>query len=255
MRRITTDASAPPRAADHGSDRRYVVRALLEPEEIVSMLRLRHRIYFEEKRYGAPKPLGLDLTAHDERCRLFGVFLDSALIGGMRLVYRNEQAANLVFRAVRAVASDARPLPSSPLLPSEEAFDLSRVPGLPAPDVRAEFGRLVLDGHAGVPWVLAHTITAGLAALYAEGCPLYMYSCAASLAKRYARVVNPTWTLNHAASEGIRSDGFVFPKPTIAAIARPEDAALGASFQDYVQQLNRSGAIVLSREPPAVPRP
>jgi hypothetical protein len=39
-----------------------VFRELTAPSEAVALLRLRHRVYFEERGYGSPKPFGLDLT-------------------------------------------------------------------------------------------------------------------------------------------------------------------------------------------------
>jgi hypothetical protein len=228
-------------------DARHVLRELDEPSEIVALVRLRHRIYFEEKGYGPTRPFGLDLTAHDARTRLFGVFQGDSLIGGARVVYRTEQRAAVVFRAVHAVANETRPLVSKPLLPSEEAFDLSTIPGLLPGDVHAEIGRFVLEGTAGTPWILARAITGLLAMLRVEGCPFYLYSCATTLARRYARIVRPIFTLEHAIADGIASDGFVFPKPTIAAVGRPKDAALGDILSDYVEQFSETRAIRLNQ--------
>jgi hypothetical protein len=225
----------------------HVFRELRDPVEIVALIRLRHRIYFEENGYGPPKPLGLDLTAHDARTRLFGVFRGDCLVGGVRVVYRTEQAASLVFRAVRAAVNETAPLASSPLLPSEEAFDLRELSGLSPSDVQAELGRFAMDRTAGIPWLVSRTITGAIAVLLAERCPHYLYSCAATLAKRYARFTNPLFTFERAIADGIGSDGFVFPVPTIAAVARPADAPLGDTLRRYVEQLKETGAILLTR--------
>jgi hypothetical protein len=229
---------------------RYIFRELLHPGEIVTMLRLRHRIYFEENGYGVSKPLGLDLTAHDACSRLFGVFCDGSLLGGVRVVYRTAQASAMVFDALHAVVDAPAPLTASSLLPSEEAFDLASVPGIVPKDVHAELGRFALERTAAVPWLAQRTIRSVVAALHAEHCPLYMYSCAKAVAKRYARVTNPCWTLQQCRTDGIRSDNFVFPKPTIAAVARPGDATENDVLRDYVLQLRRTGMIVLNPEQP-----
>jgi len=231
-----------------GAERTVIFRELLHPAEIVAMLRLRHRIYFEENGYGVTKPLGLDLTAHDACSRLFGVFCDGSLRGGVRVVYRTAQASAMVFGALHAVVDASAPLTTSPLLPSEEAFDLASMPGVVPKDVHAELGRFALERTAAVPWLAQRTIRSVVAVLHAEHCPLYMYSCAKVVAKRYARVTNPCWTLQQSKRDGIGSDHFVFPKPTIAAVARPEDATEGDVLRHYVRQLRRTGMIVLSSE-------
>lgn len=56
-------------------------RELTEPSDIVAFLSLRHRVYFEEHRYGVPKPLGLDLTAYAARSRMYGVFDAGSPVG------------------------------------------------------------------------------------------------------------------------------------------------------------------------------
>jgi hypothetical protein len=233
-------------AAHPEQDACYVLRELHKPAEIVSLVRLRHRIYFEEQAYGSPKALGLDLTAHDTRTRLLGIFHGDRLVGGIRAVYRTEQSASIVFRALRAVAEDETPEAAPLRLPSEEAFDLSRVPGLSPQDVHVELGRFVLGGMTGVPWLAARAIVGALAVLQADHCPYYLYSCGISIARRYARVTRPRWTLHEPIAPGIASDNFTFPVPTIAAIARPEDAGLGDTLLEYSRQLDRTGRIVLN---------
>src|SRR4051812_4003436 len=111
----------------HLSESRQVFRELREPEEIVDLLRLRHRIYFEQSGYGTPKPFGLDLTAHDLRSRLFGVFKGTQLVGGLRLVFRTEQSSAPLLRAVRAVIAEVIATAPTDALPSEEAFDIDGV--------------------------------------------------------------------------------------------------------------------------------
>jgi hypothetical protein len=224
----------------------YSFRELCEPAEIVAMVRLRHRVYFENNHYGPLKPLGLDLTAHDTRSRLYGVFRDAELIGGVRLVYRTEQASANVFRALRAVVGDATPFACGSLLPSEEAFDLHSVPGLETKDLQVEMGRFVLEGTARVPWLAPHAIVSLIAVVQAQRCPLYMYSCATTLAKQYARVTNPFWTLEQPTGVGIHSDGFVFPKPSVAAVARPEDGLMREALLDYAAQLHQTGVATLA---------
>src|ERR1700755_3105497 len=133
--------------------RNVVFQELSSPSEVVALLRLRHRVYFEQQQYGPVKPLRLDLTAHDARSRLFGVMQDGTLVGGVRIVYRTEQPLAEFFRALRAGA-DEQPQPGSAELPSEEAFDLSARMGELRSSVDVEIGRLTLEARAVAPWLV-----------------------------------------------------------------------------------------------------
>lgn len=214
-----------------------VFRELEDPAEIVALMRLRHRIYFEDNAYGAHKPLQLDLTVHDSRSRLFGVFRAGQLVGGVRIVYRTEQANARIFRALHAVVRDTAVIASASDLPSEGAFDLHAVPGTQPAQIEAELGRFVLDRTASSPWLVQHLMTCSIAVLHRQGCEAYLYSCSTTNAKSYARIANPYWTFGQATSPGMHSDQFLFPKPTVASVARPKDARPNAALHDYVDQL------------------
>jgi hypothetical protein len=235
-------------ATDIGADGAFSFRELHDPEELVVLLRLRHRIYFEQQQYGQTKALALDLTTHDTRSRLYGVFRDRALIGGVRVVFRNEQPTAALFRALRVVA-ESGPEQTSDRLPSEEAFDLRASLGAEqAALVDAELSRLTLERTLAAPWVVRQVIMATLAAVESQGCRLYLYSCASEIARSYARITNPRVTLAQHAPHGIASDGFVFPKPTVAAVATVSDSPYAATVGRYVRELRQAGAIVLRRE-------
>jgi hypothetical protein len=228
-------------------------RELVEPVEVVALLRLRHRIYFEEQHYGPNKELRLDLTAHDARSRLYGVFQDGVLVGGVRLVFRDEQALAPVFRALRAVA-ETEPGPDSHALPSEEAFQLVASLGPEHRRVDVEIGRLTLDSHVVAPWLVQHVTLAILAAVRTSCCRLYLYSCATSLAKRYARIASPQFRLETHSAPGIASDHFLFPKPTVAAVAAVDDSPYLNVIEDYAMRLAHDGVIDLGADLPELHR-
>ena len=228
---------------------RVELREIVDPVEVVELLRLRHRIYFEEQEYGPSKCLRLDLTAHDRRSRLFGVFQGGQLVGGWRIVLRTEQRLENLFRSLRAVA-ELEPEPHSRQLPSEEAFDVPLSLGASAELVDAEIGRLTLDTSRVPPWLGFRLIPATLATTRVAGARLYLYSCATSLAKRYARVSNPRFMLDARARPGIASDRFVFPKPTVAAVAAVEDSPYRAVVEHYARQLVERGSVDLGADGP-----
>jgi hypothetical protein len=122
----------------------FIFRELSDPREVVALMRLRHRVYFEHRAYGPPKTHGIDLTSHDHRARLYGVFSGDDLIGGVRMVHRTEQPLALVIRAVRAALQDDTPESQVPVLPSEEAFDVEDVIGEQSGLVDVELGRFTL---------------------------------------------------------------------------------------------------------------
>ncbi len=220
-------------------------REICDPAEVVGLLRLRHRIYFEECKYGPSKPLALDLTAHDMRSRFFGVFRGQVLAGGVRLVFRSEQPLAGALRALHAAAQDRPPGECGPLLPSEEAFELRQALGQRQELIDVEVGRLVVARPAvGRGATLAIAI-ATLAALHLARCRFYLYACAVELAPRFARVANPRWVLGHGAQAGIRADGFAFPKRSVAAVATLEDSPHLAEAIRCAEELARSGAICL----------
>lgn len=229
--------------------RNIVFQELSSPSEVVALLRLRHRVYFEQQGYGARKPLRLDLTAHDERSRLCGVFQEGTLVGGARIVYRSAQPLAEIFRALREVA-DEPPEPKSSELPSEEAFDLFGNMGEERASVDAEISRLALQAGAVSPRLIDKVMLACLAALYVQPCRLYLYSCAKSMARRYARVTNPRFAWEVHQNPGIASDQFTFPKPTVARVAAVEDSPYLDVIETFAQELRRSGSIDLSADRP-----
>jgi hypothetical protein len=220
-------------------------RELHAPSELVALLRLRHRVYVEHCGYSAPKPLGLDLTAHDARSRLFGVFRDEQMVGGVRLVLRKEQPIAPVMRAVHAVAEHAVHEQTSRCLPSEEAFDLVERMGARRELVDLEAGRLLALRPGVAPGMVDEIIIATLAVAQLASCRMYLYSCRTELGPRYARITNPRWTFAERASAGIQSDAFTFPVPTIAAVAAVEDSPYLEQALSYGEELERTGRILL----------
>jgi hypothetical protein len=228
---------------------RVELREIRDVEQLVVLLRLRHRIYFEQEQYGALKPLRLDLTAHDSRSRLLGVYQDGVLVGGSRVVTRSEQSLAGCFRALRNVA-ELEPEPSSRQLPSEEAFELHAALGSEARLVDAEVGRLTLDTRLVSPVLGNRMSLATMAHLHCGGARLYLYSCAMGLAKRYARLANPRYTLETRAQPGFTSDNFLFPKPTVAAVASVEDSPYVPLIMKYARQVVERGFIDLLEDHP-----
>jgi hypothetical protein len=244
-----TERGARERDPLQAEDRRLVFRELAEPAEVVTLLRLRHRIYFEECAYGAQKPLGLDLTVHDLRSRLFGVFRAGLLVGGLRIVLRAEQRLAPALRAIHAVVRDSS-FEDTCSLPSEEAFALQPVLGARHALVDAEVGRFVVVRSAVDREAVLQIMVATLAVLYLERCRLYLYSCASELAERYAQVAQPRWQLNQD-SAGILSDGFPFPRLSVAGVAAVEDSPHLQGALCYARELARVGSIRLTES--AVP--
>jgi len=228
---------------------RVELREIRDVEQLVVLLRLRHRIYFEQEQYGAIKPLRLDLTAHDSRSRLIGVYQDGVLVGGSRVVLRSEQSLASSFRALRNVA-DLAPEPETRQLPSEEAFDLAAAIGADAQLVDAEVGRLTLDARVVSPVLGSRMVLATLAHAYAGGARMYLYSCARILAKRYARLTNPRHIVETKLQGGFASDNFVFPKPTIAAVAAVEDSPYARLILEYARQVRERGFIDMLEDHP-----
>lgn len=216
--------------------RPLLFRELREPVEVVAALRLRHRIYFELHQYGPCKALRLDLTAHDERSRLYGVFRGTRLVGSVRLVLRHPQPLASLFHGLRAVV-DSDQEDTSKSLPSEEAFDVDASLGTERERVDGEISRFVLEPGAVPPTLAPRVIVAALAAAESTGCRLYLYSCAVSIAKAYARLTRPRFVLVQHAEHGITSDGFVFPKPTQAAIAAPQDSPFARDIAVFAERL------------------
>lgn len=223
-----------------------VLRELKEPDEVVSLIRLRHRVYFEERGYGATKPLRLDLSAYDPRSRLLGLFCDHQLVGGLRLVFRDDQPLAAVMRTIRAVVGDVVREQRARTLPSEEALDLADEPEMRRELVEVEVGRLVVSRGTVSAGVVLRMMVATLAVLVAHDVTLYMYSCAVGMARRYAIVTRPRWTLALRERNGIHSDGFEFPSRSCVAIASPPDSPYYESARRYADEFAQTGAITLS---------
>jgi hypothetical protein len=220
-------------------------REILDPTEVVEVLRLRHRIYFEQQQYGPARALRLDLTSHDSRSRVFGVFRGEKLVGSVRLVLRKQQPLAAMFRALRAVA-ESSPEEVSTRLPSEEAFDVRASIGSQGELIDGELGRFALDSGAIPVHLAPRVVIASLAAAHQAGCRLYLYSCSISIAKAYARVTKPRYILSEHADTGIASDHFIFPKPTLAAVAAVEDSPFSGTIDSYASQLRNRQPIDLS---------
>lgn len=233
-------------------DPELVLRELKEPDEVVASIRLRHRVYFEERGYGATKPLNLDLTAYDPRSRLFGLFRDGQLVGGLRLVFRDDQPLAAVMRTIRAVVGDVVSEQRASTLPSEEALDLAAEPGMTRELVEVEVGRLVVSRGAVSASVVLRMMVATLSVLISSNVHLYMYSCAVGMARRYAIVTRPRWTHALLEHKGIHSDGFEFPSRSCVAIASPPDSPFYELARSYVDEFVETGSITLSA---ALPKP
>lgn len=231
-------------------DAMLVLRELKEPVEVVELLRLRHKVYFEQKHYGARKPLGLDLTAYDPRSRLFGLFRDRELVGGLRLVFRHDQPLASVMRGIRAVVEDVVAEQRSNALPSEQAFDFSVEPDLRPEHVEVEVGRLVVSrGAVGCSAVLKLMVGALAVLVTVLESKFYLYSCAASMAKRYAIVTNPRWTLEGVTGSSKYADVDVLTRSR-AGVAAVRDSRYFDCAQSYAAEFAQTGAITLSRALP-----
>jgi hypothetical protein len=239
--------SAPSVPAPLAASREALVyRELTRESEVVALLRLRHRIYFEQRGYGKPKPLGIDLTAHDANARLFGVFSGAELVGGLRIVFRYEQALGPVLRTLHALVHDSRPAPIVAGLPSEEAFDLKQTLGPRAALVDVEVGRLAVVQPGVARGAVLQIMIASMGVLLLTRCRFYLYSCAEALAPRYARVTKPRWTLCEPTADGIASDDFPFPKRTVAAVAAAEDTPYLEQALACAHALHERGFVELS---------
>jgi hypothetical protein len=203
-------------------------------------------VYYEERGYGAHKPLNLDLTAYDPRSRLLGLFRDDQLVGAARLVFRVDQPLAAVMRAIRAVAGGVVTEQCSNTLPSEEAFDLLAAPGLRRELVDVEVGRLVVSRGAVSAGVVLKMLVATLGVLISSQVQFYMYSSAFATARRYAIVTNPRWTLEVAERGGIDSDNFQFPLRSCAGIAVATDSPFYESALRYASEFAKTGSIALS---------
>ena len=213
--------------------------------EILDLLRLRHRIYFEERQYAEPKPHGLDLTPHDHLSRFYGVFRGRELVGGVRFAFRVEQETASMMRGIRQEFQWPEEEASMGQLPSEEAFDV-RIIGARASEIDVEPGRFVLtSGLSG--WVGPQVLVSVLAVLLLEGARLYLYSCGTKIGQRYARYMTPAWTLR---PQGKGLGGFAFPTPTIAAIGSPNDSPYIQLARAAADELRVFGSILL---PPRLP--
>ncbi|MET0287567.1 MAG: GNAT family N-acyltransferase [Polyangiales bacterium] len=231
---------------------RVVFRELKEPAEVVTMLRVRHAVYFEQNRYGATKPLGIDLTAHDQHARLFGVWRGDELVGGVRVVCRHDQPLAPVIRAMRAVVDQGVAEQCSRALPSEEAFDLASVLGARRELIDAEVGRLFVCRERAEPGVVRKMMVATLAVLHLLRARLYLYSCAVALASRYAAVAKPRWVFEAEQGGGIRADNFVFPSQSRAGVAGIDDSPYFVQALELAAELAETGAITFTRSQPAL---
>lgn len=222
-------------------------RELTAARDVVALLRLRHRVYFEERGYGDPKPLGIDLSVHDAYARLYGVFRGAELVGGVRFVFRHEQALAPVLHTLRAVTDGQSSEPRPSCLPSEEAFDLQSTLGARARLVDVEVGRLTMLHPRIHRGAVLQVLIASIGVMLLSRCRFYLYSCAVELAERYARATNPRWTLHEPFSDGICSDGFPFPKRTVAAVAAGEDTPYLETALAYAHSLHERGYAELFR--------
>ena len=212
-------------------------------------MRLRHKIYFEHRAYGPPRAHGIDLTSHDHRSRVYGVFCDRELVGGVRMVHRVEQPLAIVIRAVRAALQDDTTEASSRALPSEEAFDIAEAVGARSELVDVELGRFSLLPGIN-PAISAQVLIAVLSVLVLEKHRLYLYSCSATIAPRYARYMRPIWTLTQLRKDSVGVAGFAFPMQTIAAVGAAEDSPYLPSVQRAAEELRQTGQFILPRSFP-----
>jgi hypothetical protein len=227
-----------------------VFRELSDPREVLALMRLRHRVYFEHRAYGPPKAHGIDLTSHDHRAQLYGVFSGNDLIGGVRMVHRTEQPLAPVIRAMRAALQDDTLESQSRVLPSEEAFDLEDAVGVQSSLVDVELGRFVLLPGIS-PAVSAHVLIAVLAVLVVRQHRLYLYSCAARIAPRYARYMRPDWTLTRLRQNSVGVAGFAFPVETVAAVGAAKNSPYFSTVQRAADELSRTGRLIFPRAVPA----
>jgi hypothetical protein len=234
--------------ATHHADA-LVFRELSAPAEIVAFLRLRHKVYFEERGLGVPKPYGLDLTAYDARSRMFGLFRGGALIGGSRIVLREPQAQASALRALHAVTGAGIEERSDGRFPSEEFFDVCGHTGLYPELIDFEPGRLVAERPGLGRGLLREVSIALLAAAHLAGCRLYVYSASLEMCTRYAPVTNPRWTIEDCRTDVLESDGFRMPRTSRAAVGVLYDTPFLARVIAYARQLRGFGFARLTTDP------
>lgn len=224
-------------------------RELSAPAEIVAFLRLRHKVYFEERGLGVPKPYGLDLTAYDARSRMFGLFRASALVGGVRLVLREPQAQAGVLRALHAVTGAGIEERSDGRFPSEEFFDICGRTGLYPELIDFEPGRLVAERPGLGRGLLREVSIALLAAAHLAGCRLYVYSASPEMCARYAPVTNPRWTVDECRHDVFEADGFRMPRTSRAAVGVLYDSPCLGRVVAYARELTSFGFARLTTDP------
>jgi hypothetical protein len=218
-----------------------VFRELSTPAEIVAFLRLRHKVYFEERGLGVPKPYGLDLTAYDARSRMFGLFRGGALIGGSRIVLREPQAQAGALRALHAITGAGIEERSDGRFPSEEFFDVCGHTGLYPELIDFEPGRLVAERPGLGQGFLREVSIAVLAAAHLAGCRLYVYSASPEMCARYAPVTNPRWTIDQCRTDVFEADGFRMPRTSRAAVGVLYDSPFLARVIGYARELRSAG--------------
>lgn len=228
-----------------------IFRELMEPAEVADLLRLRNDIYFGQRCYGPSRPQGLDLTAYDQRARFFGLFCDGELVAGLRLVFREDTALAPVIRAMRAVVVNVVREARTRALPSEFSFDVVPTLGLRSELVDVEVGRFVVSRGTVGSRVVLKTMIAVLATLHLARVRYYFYSCAVTMAKRYAVVTKPRWQFEGAADSGIHADGFTYPTLSCGVVAAAEDSPFFGAALQYATELALTGSIVLSRPLPS----
>jgi hypothetical protein len=226
-----------------------VFRELSAPAEIVAFLRLRHKVYFEERGLGVPKPYGLDLTAYDARSRMFGLFRGGVLIGGSRIVLREPQAQAGALRALHAVTGAGIEERLDGRFPSEEFFDVCGRTGLYPELIDFEPGRLVAERPGLGQGFLREVSIAVLAAAHLAGCRLYVYSASPEMCARYEPVTNPRWTIDECRSEVFESDGFRMPRASRAAVGVLYDTPFLDRVIAYARELRGFGFVRLTTAP------
>ena len=214
-----------------------VFREITSLEEALGLLRLRHRIYFEEHKYGNPKESGLDLTPHESCSRLFGCFRDQEIVGGIRLVYRTEQPMSKILAGLQN--TDWKP----GVLPSEVAFDFKPDMGHLYSDLAVELGRFaIVRGNGKV--ITAQTLVAILGVLLHENPSFFLYSCRTRMAAHFANFFKPRWSISNPRASGFL--GFDFPKETSAHIALASDTPYISAAQAAAEELNQTKQIIFT---------
>jgi hypothetical protein len=99
--------------------------------------------------------------------------------------------------------------------------------------------------------VSAHVLIAVLAVQLVEQHRLYLYSCAATIAPRYARYMRPDWTLTQLRDNSVGVAGFAFPVETVAAVGAAKNSPYLSSVQRAAEELSRTGQLTFPRSVPA----